>query len=130
GADAEMHGLGTGRAYHRHKASRRRAADDRVVDHDDILASEDVADGIVLHLDLRVPAGLGRLNEGAADVVIADQSQLIRQPALFGEAERGRIGRVGDAEDEVRALRRMLLRQPPAESATGAIDRAAENADA
>src|SRR5207248_8298696 len=32
------------------------------------------------------------------------------------------------AEDEVRALRRMLLRQPPAEGATGAIDRAAENA--
>ena len=45
--------------------------------------------------------GVLRLDERAADVVIADQPEVERQPGLLGVAERGRHAGVGHRDDEV-----------------------------
>ena len=72
--------------------------------------------------------GLRRLDECAADVVIANERELVGQPALLGESERGGVRRVGHAEHELRAGRGALPREPPTERAARAVDRAAEDA--
>src|SRR5207245_214855 len=76
---------------------------------------------------LRVARGLGGLDEGAADVVIADERRLVGQTALFGVADRGRVRRIGYAEHELRGRRRALTREAASELATRAIDRATED---
>ena len=64
---------------------------DRVVNHNDFLPLEHLAHRIVLDLHFRVAASLRRLNERAANVVIANQRELVRQSALLREAERCRV---------------------------------------
>ena len=93
-----------------------------------LLPVEHFAHRVVLHLHLRVAPGLRRLNERAADVVIANQRELVGQPRFLGEAERGGVRGIGNAEHEIRAGGGALLREPPPKRAPRAIDRAAEHA--
>src|SRR5438874_2675080 len=69
-----------------------RAAHDRVVHDHDLHSLEHFADRIELDLDLRHAAGLGGVDERAADVVIADERMLELDARLPGEAERHGVG--------------------------------------
>ena len=58
------------------------AADDRIVDQHDALALDQRAVGIVLQLDAEVADLLARLDEGAPDIVRADDAELERDADL------------------------------------------------
>ncbi len=88
---------------------------------------EHVALGVELHLDPEVADGVARLDEGAADVVVADQPHLERHAGFFGEAERRRHAGVGHRDHDV-GLDRLLARELPAELLAHLVDVASEDA--
>src|SRR5438552_1351286 len=96
------------------------AADDRVVHDRDPAALEGLTDGVQLHLDPEVPDALLGLDEGASDVVVADQPELVGDPRLLREAERGPGAGVGDGNDDV-GLHRVLARELMAERLADAM---------
>ena len=53
---------------------------------------------------------VGRLDEGAADIVVADDAELEAQAGLLGVADRGRHAAVGHRHDEVGRARRSRAR--------------------
>ena len=67
------------------------------------------------------------LNEGAADVVIADQAMFQLDPGLLGEAQGHGVGAVRYAEHHLRPRGRMLPRQFPAQFAADPVHRLAED---
>ena len=69
------------------------AADDRVVDDDQPLAADDVAQRVELEPDAELADGLARLDEGAADVGVLDQALAVGDAGLLGVADRGRACR-------------------------------------
>src|SRR5688500_3077341 len=79
GADAHVHLARACCANHRDEPFCCRATNDRIVHHYDALPIEHLSYRVVLHLHFGVATGLRWLNERAADVVIANQSQLERQ---------------------------------------------------
>src|SRR5690348_14963687 len=117
-----------GATNERNEPAGRRAANDRVVDHHNTLALQHLANGVVLHFYLGVATGLRRLNECSSDVVISNERQLVRQPTLLREPERGGVRRIGNAEHEVSAGCRVLARQLLPEGTPRTVDRAAEDA--
>src|SRR5690606_13215976 len=124
--DPEVDLLRAGLADQRDEAAARRAADERVIHHHDALALDDLADRVVLDPDPEVTAGLRRVDEGAADVMVPDQPQLERDAARLAVAERGRVRRVRNAEDAVR-VRRLLDREPAPERSPRAVHARAED---
>ena len=118
-----------GGAHHGDEPARRRAAHDRVVHHHDALALEHLAHRVVLHLHLGVAARLRRLDERAADVVIADQRQLVAagrdSSANPSAAEFDESGTLNTSSAPGAGHSR---RQSPAQRAARAVDRAAEDA--
>ena len=84
-ADAHVHLAGAGVAHHLHDLATRRAAHDGIVDDDDPLAGEHLGLRVELHLHAEVADGVARLDERAADVVVANQPHLERQARLLGE---------------------------------------------
>ena len=70
---------------------------------------------------------LRRLDERAADVVVADQPVLELEAGLLGESERHGVRGVGHAEHHLGAGRRLLARQLAAELAARAVHRLAED---
>ena len=85
-----MHFTRTGTAHHRDDFHRCCAAHDRLINKDDRLAVVGLHIGIVLELDASLAAGIGRLNEGPADIMIAYNPQLEGQAGLISIAEGGR----------------------------------------
>ena len=67
----------------------------------DALAFEDAAHRVQLDPDAEVADRLLRLDERAADVVVADQAHLHRQPGLLGVADRRAHAGVGNRHDDV-----------------------------
>ena len=112
-ADAQMHFLRAGRAHHLHDLAAGRPAHDRIVDQHDALPGEDALDRVELHLDAEVANRLRRLDERAADVVIADQAEAQRQLRLFRIADRGAHARVGNRHDDVGGDAGLARQQPP-----------------
>ncbi len=83
----------------------------RVVHQDHPLALQHRAVGRVLQLDAQIADVVGRLDEGAADIVVADDAELERQPAFLGVAHGGRHAGIGHRHHHVggdRALARQL----------------------
>ena len=75
--DAHVH---LGRAcspHHAHDLARRCTANDGVVDQNDALALKQGARRVELHTHAEVAHTLGGLDEGAADVVVADEPEVI-----------------------------------------------------
>src|SRR5690606_33713414 len=68
-----------------------------------------------------VAALLCGVNERTADIVVADETELVRDAALLGVAERSGVRRVGNAEHAV-GIGRLLLCQLMPERAARAID--------
>src|SRR6266446_4668259 len=75
-----MHFACPGIAHHLDDLGRGRAAHDRIVDQDDPLAFEIGAVGVVLEADAEMADLLGRLDEGAADIMVADDAEVEGQP--------------------------------------------------
>src|SRR5437867_1422572 len=71
-ADAEVHLLGAVAAQHAHQLAAGRAAHDRVVHQHDPLAGQDLAHRVELDAHAGIPLALMGLDEGAADVMVAD----------------------------------------------------------
>src|SRR6185437_4796397 len=78
-ADAHVDFHGARRAHHCDEPTCGGAAHDGIVDHDYALALQHFSYRVVLHLHLRIAAGLFRLDEGSAYIVIADKRKLVRQ---------------------------------------------------
>ncbi len=88
-------------AHHADNLAAGGAAHDGIVDQHNALAFQNVAHGIQLELHAEVAHALLRLDEGASDVVIADQAELQRDAALVREAHRGGDAGVGHRHDDV-----------------------------
>ena len=127
-ADAHVHLARAGAAHERDETARRRAAHDRVVDHHDALAVEDLANRIVLHLHLRVAAGLRRLDERAAHVVIADQRELEGSPLSSANPSAAEFDESGTLNTRSASGAGCSRASRLPERAARAIDRAAEDA--
>src|SRR5205814_1692917 len=100
---------------------------DRVVDEHDALAGEDLAHRIELDPHAGIAATLLRLDERAADVVIADQAELEADTRSLAVAERDRVARVGHRDHDV-GLGRMFARERVADPAAHAVHRLTEHA--
>src|SRR5690606_12752579 len=72
--DAQVDFTGAGPAKLFHLAAGRRAAHDRVIDHDDTFTFDDFRDHVELQLHRHVPLFLRRLNERAADIAIGNNA--------------------------------------------------------
>ena len=78
-----------------------RAPHDRVVDHDQPLAGDGVAQRVELAAHALVPLALVGGDEGAADVAVLDQALPVGDAAAAGVALGRRDARVGHAHDHV-----------------------------
>ena len=76
-------------------------ADDGVIDEDDALAFEQIAHRVELELHAEVAHALFRFDEGAADVVVADEAEVERDAAFRGVAERRGHAGVRHGHDEI-----------------------------
>src|SRR5262249_45825082 len=88
-------------AHHLHDLGRGRAPHDRVVDQNDALALDHRAIGAVLQANAELADLLGRLDEGAPDIVIADDAELVGDAGLFGVADGGGYAGIGNRDDHV-----------------------------
>ena len=122
--DAHVHLGRAGLAHHLHDLQRGRAAHDRIVDEHDALAGEHVAVGVVLEAHAHVADRVGRLDEGAADIVVADDAEIEGQAGRLGEADRRRRAGIGHRHDEV-GRRRRLARELGADPLAHLVDAAA-----
>ena len=125
-ADSHVHFAGTCTANHLHDLSTRRPADDRVVHENDTPAFENAANGVQLDAHAEVPDRLLWLDEGAAHVVIPNQSHPHRNAGRLGVSHRGTHAGIGNRHDDIR-LDRALARQPSSELGAGLIDALAEH---
>ena len=91
----------------------RRTPDDRIIDEHDALAVEAGPVGGVFAADSDLAAALGRLNEGAADIVVANEARFKRPPDGFGESERRRHAGVGHRGDHIDIGGRLLRENAP-----------------
>ena len=105
--DAEMHLAGAGLAHHAHDLHRGGAAHEAVVDEHDALAVDDGAVGRVLQAHAELAHRLRRLDEGAADIVVADDAELVGDAAGLGVADRRRHAGIGHRHDDVGLGRRL-----------------------
>ena len=125
-ADSHVHFLGSRGAYHPYDLPAGRAANDRVVDENHPLAVEDAADRVQLDLHAEVPDRLLRLDEGAPDVVITNQSHPQRHARGLGEAHRRAHARVRHRHDNV-GVDRLFAREHAPELGADLVDASAEH---
>ena len=112
---------GPGLAQHGDHGPGGGAPHDRVVDHDEPLAGDVLPQRVELAPHPVGPLGLGRGDEGAADVAVLDQALSVGDARGHGVALGGRHPRVGHAHDQVGGDRR-LGGQQLAHPAAGAVD--------
>src|SRR5437763_3979250 len=86
-SETEMHLARAGVAHHAHDLPRGGAAHQRVVDQDDALALDRGAVGRMLHAHAEFAHALGGLDEGAADIMVADDAELERHPGMLAVAD-------------------------------------------
>src|SRR3546814_11172230 len=78
------------------------AAHDRIVDQHHALARDQRAIGIVLELDAEVADLVARLDEGAPDIMRADDPQFERNVRFLSVADRRRTARIGNGDHQDR----------------------------
>ncbi len=122
--DAHVHFAGAGGADHFDDLAAGGAADNRIVDQDDALAFQDGAVGGMLHLHAEISNVVGRFDEGAADIVVADDAEVERQAAFERVAHGGGDAGVGDGDDDV-GVDRAFAGEFGADFLAGAVDRRA-----
>src|ERR1044072_2900677 len=85
-----MHLARAGVAHHAHDLFRGGAAYQRIVDQDDALAFDRGAVRRMLHAHAELAHALGRLDEGAADIMVADDAEFERHAGMLAVADRRR----------------------------------------
>src|SRR6185369_11007758 len=88
--DPDVHLSGTGFAEKLHQRTGGRAADERVVDHDDASAGQVLGERIELQRHASFAQVLGRFDEGATDVAVLDQAVVVRDATGPAEPDGGR----------------------------------------
>ena len=96
-----MHLGGTGGAHHRNNFARGCATNNRVINKDNALATNRCRIGIMFHFHTVIPALLGRLDKGAADIVIANDAKLEVNIRRFSIAKCSRYTRVRDRHNQI-----------------------------
>ena len=96
-----MHLGRAGSAHHLDDLSAGRATDDAVVDQDDTLSGKYGVVGRVLQLHAEIADVISRLNESAADIMVADDAQLERDAALRAVAHRGGNTAIWHRHDDI-----------------------------
>ena len=119
-----MHFGRAGVAHHLHDLARGGAAHDGIVDQHDALARDHGAVGVVLEAHAKLADLLGRLDEGAADIVVADDADLVGDAGLLGIADRRRHAGIRHRDDHI-GLRRRLARELGAHGLAHVVDVAA-----
>src|SRR3990167_5353260 len=119
--DAHVYFAGAGLLHHLDDLLRGRAAHDRIVDQDHALAFDQRAVGVVLEAHAEVADVVGRLDEGAADIMVADDAEFERQAGALGVADRRRHAGVGDRHDDV-GRHRTFHRQFQADALARLVD--------
>ena len=102
--------LGSGLAEIDHPGLGGGSPHDGIIDHDDALPLHSFTDEVELHADIEVADELGRLNEGAADVVVAHEGRVVGDSKFFREAQRGVDAGIGHRNHDV-GLDRVKARQ-------------------
>ena len=92
---------GAGLAQHPHQGPLGVAAHDGVVDDDEALALDDLAQGVELEADAELAQGLGGLDEGAPHVGVLHQALPVGDAGGLGVADGGRGARLRRGDDEV-----------------------------
>ena len=92
---------GAGLAQHPHQGPLGVAAHDGVVDDDEALALDDLAQGVELEADAELAQGLGGLDEGAPHVGVLHQALPVGDAGGLGVADGGGGARLGGGDDEV-----------------------------
>src|SRR4029077_19823111 len=85
--EPEVDLAGAGVAHHADDLFRRGAAHERIVDQDDALAFDGGTVGGMLHAHPELAHALGRLDEGAADVMVSDDAKFKRHPGILTVAD-------------------------------------------
>src|SRR5436305_15348823 len=87
--EAEVDLARAGVAHHADDLFRGGAAHQRIVDQDDPLAFDRGAVRIMLHAHAEFAHALSWLNEGTADIMVADDAELERHARMLAVANRG-----------------------------------------
>ena len=107
-----------GFAHHAHDFAAGGAAHDGIIDENHALALDHSTNGIQLQPHAEVTNGLLGLDEGAANIMIANQAHAEWDAGFGGIANRRRHTGIGHGHDHVR-VDGMLARQQTAEDARG-----------
>ena len=122
--DAHMHLLGARRRAPSRRSSSGGAAHDAVVHQDHALALDRGAVGVVLQLHAEMADMVGRLDEGAADIVVADDAELEGNARLGCIADRRGHARIGHRDRPHRPATARLAGQLGADALARLIDAA------
>ena len=101
GRDADVHLGSPGLAQHLDERALRVTTNDRVVDDDQALAFDDLAQRVELEADAQLAQGLRGLDERAAHVRVLHEALGEGNPGLLRVADRGRRTRVGRGDHQV-----------------------------
>src|SRR5215469_7882870 len=99
--DAKMDFGCAGLAHHAHDLAADGSTDNRIIDEHDAFALQQMADGIVFELHAEITDGLGRLDEGTADVVIADDGLAEGEPGFGGVTDGGGDTGIGNGDNDI-----------------------------
>ena len=110
-------------AQHSDQCALRVPPDDRIVDDDEPLAVDYLAHRVELEADPALARQLGRLDEGAPDVGVLDQSLPVGYARGLGVADGRGSARVGGRDDQI-GVHRTLRGEDAPHLQAGRIDRA------
>src|SRR3954471_52528 len=113
GGDPHVDLGGAGLAQHPDQGPLGVAADDGVVDDDEALTGDDVAERVQLEPDAELADGLAGLDEGAADVGVLHQTLAIGDSRLLGIPDGGRGPGLRHGDDQVGVRRELAGQRPP-----------------
>ena len=119
-----MHFARAGITHHLNDLLAGRAANDGIVHQHHALALDHAAVGIVLQLHTHVTDGIGRLDEGAAHIMVADNPEFEGQARFLCKADGCRNARIGNRHHKV-SVHRVFTRQLHANVLAHRIDIAA-----
>ena len=124
--DAKVHLRRARRANEPDDLLARGPAHERIVDHHHARPPQHFGLGVQFDLHAEVANALARLNEGAADVVVADDAEFEGQPARAGVADRGWESTVGHGHHQV-GVDRVLAREDLAHAFPRFVDAQSED---
>src|SRR5437588_6068853 len=121
-----MHLGNAGVAHHADDFAAGGAADDRIINQHHALPFQQMLHRIELQSHAEIAHALLRFDEGAAYVMIADQTKAERDSALIGKAHAGSNSRIGNWHDKV-GVHRSFASQLATQGFAALLDRPAND---